>query len=127
MAQARSHQRINPADVGFRGKDTRSAEGREQVRLGKPTYPLPRLRHQFAPAWNLAISVNVGGFDVGSRFSWQVLAALDYEFCRSKNVTWSGMLGYKALSVDYSQGSGLSLYRFDMTMHGPVFGLTARF
>jgi len=86
-----------------------------------------RLRHQFAPAWNLAISGDVGGFDVGSKFSWQVLAALDYEFCRSKNVTWSGMLGYKALSVDYSQGSGLNLYRFDMTMHGPIVGLTARF
>jgi hypothetical protein len=86
-----------------------------------------RLRHQFAPAWNLAISGDVGGFDVGSKFSWQVLAALDYEFCRSKTVTWSGMLGYKALSVDYSQGSGLSLYKFDMTMHGPIFGITARF
>jgi hypothetical protein len=61
----------------------------------------------------------VGGFDVGSKFSWQVLAALDYEFCRSKTVTWSAMLGYKALSVDYSQGSGLTLYEFDMTMHGP--------
>jgi hypothetical protein len=86
-----------------------------------------RLRHQFAPTWNLAISGDVGGFDVGSKFSWQVLAALDYEICRSKTVTWSGMLGYKALSVDYSQGSGLSLYKFDMTMHGPIFGLTARF
>ena len=28
---------------------------------------------------------------------------------------------------DYSQGSGLTLYKFDMTMHGPIFGLTARF
>jgi hypothetical protein len=86
-----------------------------------------RLRHQFAPAWNLAISGDVGGFDVGSKFSWQVLAALDHEIYRSKTITWSGMLGYKALSVDYSQGSGLSLYKFDMTMHGPIFGVTARF
>jgi hypothetical protein len=37
------------------------------------------------------------------------------------------MLGYKALSVDYSQGSGLTHYEFDMTMHGPIFGVTARF
>jgi hypothetical protein len=37
------------------------------------------------------------------------------------------MVGYKALSVDYSQGSGLSRYEFDMVMHGPIFGLTARF
>jgi hypothetical protein len=40
-----------------------------------------RLRHQFAPAWNLVVSGDVGGFDVGSKFTWQVLGALDYEFC----------------------------------------------
>lgn len=86
-----------------------------------------RLRHQFAPTWNFSLSGDVGGFDVGSRFSWQVLALLEHEIHRSRTVTWSGMLGYKALSVDYTQGSGLSLYKFDMTMHGPVFGITARF
>jgi len=73
------------------------------------------------------VSGDVGGFDVGSKFSWQVLAALDYEICRSRTVTWNAMLGYKALSVDYSQGSGRTLYEFDMTMHGPIFGVTARF
>jgi hypothetical protein len=86
-----------------------------------------RLRHQFTPGLNFFVSGDVGGFDVGSKFSWQVLAALDYEFCRSRTVTWSAMLGYKALSVDYSQGSGLTHYEFDITMHGPIFGVTARF
>jgi hypothetical protein len=32
------------------------------------------------------------------------------------------MIGYKALSVDYSQGSGLTHYQYDMTMHGPILG-----
>ena len=86
-----------------------------------------RLRHQFTPGMNFVVSGDVGGFDVGSKFSWQVLAALDYEICRSRTVTWSAMLGYKALSVDYSQGSGVTLYEFDMTIHGPIFGVTARF
>lgn len=86
-----------------------------------------RLRHQFAPAWNVVVGGDVGGFGVGSKFSWQVLAALDYEFYRSKSVSWSGMAGYKALSVDYSQGAGLTHYEFDMTIHGPIFGVTARF
>ena len=86
-----------------------------------------RIRHQFAPAWNFVVSGDVGGFGVGSKFSWQVLAPLDHEICRSKTATWSAMLGYKALNVDYSQGSGLTLYDFDMTMHGPIFGVTARF
>jgi hypothetical protein len=86
-----------------------------------------RLRHQFAPTWNFVLSGDVGGFAAGSKFSWQVLTLLEHEICRSRTVTWNAMLGYKALSVDYSQGSGLTLYKFDMTMHGPIFGLTARF
>jgi hypothetical protein len=86
-----------------------------------------RLRHQFAPGLNFVASGDVGGFGVGSKSSWQVIAALDYEFSRTKNVVWSGTLGYKALSVDYSKGSGLSQYEYDITMHGPIFGVTARF
>jgi hypothetical protein len=83
--------------------------------------PLVGLRLRFV------VSGDVGGFDVGSKFSWQVLGALDYEICRSRYVTWSEMVGYKALSADYSQGSGLSRYEYDLTMHGPIFGVTARF
>jgi len=86
-----------------------------------------RLRHQFAPGWNLNISGDVGGFGAGSKFSWQALATLDHEFCRSKEVTWSWMAGYKALFVDYSRGSGPTHYEFDNTLYGPVLGVTARF
>jgi hypothetical protein len=86
-----------------------------------------RVRHQFAPGWNLAVSGDVGGFGAGSKFSWQALATLDHEFCRSKDAVWSWMIGYKALFVDYSKGSGLTHYEFDNTLYGPVFGVTARF
>lgn len=86
-----------------------------------------RLRHQFAPAWNLAVSGDVGGFGAGSKFSWQVLALLEYEFARRNNVSWSGVVGYKALEADYVRGAGLTRYEYDMTMHGPIFGVTARF
>jgi hypothetical protein len=86
-----------------------------------------RLRHQIAPAWSATVSGDVGGFGAGSKFSWQVLAAVEYEFSRTKTVVWNAMLGYKALSVDYSRGSGLTHYEYDNTMYGPVFGITARF
>ena len=36
------------------------------------------------------------------------------------------MIGYKALSVDYSKNSGLSTYEYDMTMYGPIFSITAK-
>jgi len=86
-----------------------------------------RLRHQFAPTWKFVLSGDVGGFDVGSKFSWQALGLLEHEICRSNTATWSAMLGYKALNADYSKGSGLSLYNYDLTIHGPIFGVTARF
>jgi len=57
----------------------------------------------------------------------QAIGALAYEFSRGQTVSWSAMFGYKALSVDYSKGSGLSHYEFDMVIHGPIFGVTARF
>jgi hypothetical protein len=115
---------LNIFDLPFTRAGVLSAE--KSVSWVDPLVGL-RLRHQFAPAWNFVLSGDVGGFDVGSKFSWQVLATLDYEICRSKSVVWSAMAGYKALSVDYSQGSGLTHYEFDMTMHGPIFGVTARF
>ena len=86
-----------------------------------------RLRHSFGPGIDLIVSGDVGGFGAGSKFSWQALAALNYEFKRTKAVSWSGMIGYKALNVDYTKGSGTSQYEYDMTMYGPVFGVTARF
>jgi hypothetical protein len=86
-----------------------------------------RLRHQFSPGWNLVVSGDVGGFGAASKFSWQAIGALDFDFLRSKNVTWSGMVGYKALYVDYAKGSGLTQYEYNMTMYGPIFGITARF
>ena len=86
-----------------------------------------RLRYQFFPGLDLAVSGDIGGFDVGSKLSWQALALLNYEFCKTQSVSWNAMIGYKALSVNYSQGSGLSLYEYDITMHGPIFGITARF
>ena len=86
-----------------------------------------RLRHQIGPGLNLTVSGDVGGFDVGSKFSWQSIAAVNYDFYTSKSVVWSGMLGYRALYVDYTQGSGRTQFEYDVTMHGPIMGVTARF
>jgi hypothetical protein len=86
-----------------------------------------RLRHQFAPGSELTLSGDVGGFGVGSEFSWQAIGAYRFTFAKTNNITWSGMLGYRALYVDYSKGAGDTLYVFDMLQHGPVAGLTARF
>lgn len=86
-----------------------------------------RLRHEFSPGSELTLSGDVGGFGVGSKFSWQALGAYRWTFAKTNNITWSGMLGYRALYVDYTKGSGDSLYTYDMLQHGPIAGVTARF
>ncbi len=86
-----------------------------------------RVRHQLAPGQELVFRADVGGFDAGSQFSWNVLGAYSFTFAVRNGVTYSGLLGYRALSVDYEQGSGVNRYEFDVVQHGPVLGLTIGF
>jgi len=87
-----------------------------------------RLRHQFVPGHQIVLSGDVGGFGVGSQFSWQDMGAYKWDFAKTQNVTWSGLIGYRALSVDYSKSSnGVTSYAYDMLQHGPTIGLNLRF
>ena len=70
---------------------------------------------------------DVGGFDVGSRFSWNAIAAYNFTLCVNNGLTYTGMLGYRALSVDYEQGSGHTRYEYDVVQHGPVMGVSVKF
>lgn len=86
-----------------------------------------RLRHQLAPGQELVLRGDVGGFDVGSQFSWNALAAYGFQIGTYYGVTYSGLLGYRALSVDFEKGSGATRYDYDVIQHGPLVGLTASF
>ena len=86
-----------------------------------------RLRHRFAPGHELMVRGDVGGFDVGSQFSWNAVAAYSWDFAVRSGITYSGMLGYRALSVDYEEGSGFNKYAYDVLTHGPILGLTIGF
>jgi len=105
--------------------------GRSAARSGSVDWVDPfigaRLRQQLAPGQNLTLRGDIGGFDVGSEFTWQVLATYDFQLCVTDRYTLDGYLGYRALSVDYSQGSGNNRYEFDALMQGPVMGATMRF
>ena len=68
-----------------------------------------------------------GGFGVGSQFCWNTLAACSFMVAAQGGVTYSGILGYRALDVDYEQGSGRTKYEYDVLQHGPVSGLTIAF
>lgn len=68
-----------------------------------------------------SIRGDVGGFGVGSDFSWNALGVFGYRF--TKDIT--GLLGYRALYVDYKAGT--SSMRYNMTIHGPIMGLSFSF
>lgn len=61
----------------------------------------------------------IGGFDVGSHLMWDVMGGLGYEFTE----TTSMVLGYRALSVDYSNDG----FVFDVVQKGPIMAAVFRF
>lgn len=85
------------------------------------------IRHKLAKDQSLVLRGDIGGFGAGSQFSWNVLAAYSFELCKQDGVTYSGILGYRLLDVDYEQGSGRTKYEYDMLQHGPLSGLTIQF
>jgi hypothetical protein len=117
--------RLNVGDLVLDG------QGRAIARSGDVTWFDPlvglRLRHHFTPTTELMLRGDVGGFGVGSQFSWEAMGAFNWEFARTQSAVWSAMLGYRALQVDYQKGSGNTLYEYDILTHGPILGVSARF
>ena len=110
----------------------RSRDGSRAVaRSGSVSWVDPfigfRARHRLAPGQELMIEADIGGFSIGSVFSWQSIAAYSFEFGKTGGVRWAGVVGYRALYVDYVQGSGRSLFETNLLQHGPLVGLSARF
>ena len=62
---------------------------------------------------------NIGGFGAGSKLSWDVFGGLGYAF----NAKFSGILGYRAIGLDYSQGNQSYL----IVMQGPIAVISYRF
>ena len=85
-----------------------------------------RVRLDIAPGHELFVRGDVGGFGVGSKFSWQAVGGYSFDYAVQNGITYSGLIGYKALYADYAQGQGRRRYEFDMLQHGPVVGISLR-
>jgi hypothetical protein len=117
--------------AGLNTSDLTISGGRAIADSGDITWVDPliglRLRHHFSPGTELVLRGDVGGFGVGSEFSWQAMGHLNWEFKRTQSAVWSAVLGYRALYVDFEKGAGNRLYQYDMLTHGPILGVSARF
>jgi len=104
---------------------------RETVKSGSVDWVDPfigaRFRNQLGPGEELVVRADFGGFGVGSDFSWQVLATYNWQMYVLYGHVLDGYVGYRALSVDYSQGSGATRYEYDVLQQGPVVGSTLHF
>ena len=87
--------------------------------------PFVGLRMQADLTENLVFQLrgDIGGFGVGSNFSWNASGVFGYSFTPMV----SGWLGYRAMAVDYESGSGANKFKYDVTMYGPIMGLGLRF
>ena len=65
---------------------------------------------------------NLGGFGVGTDFTWNAQAYVGYQFSVFGRPT-TLLVGYRALYQDYHHRD----FEWDVTMHGPVIGTATRF
>lgn len=86
-----------------------------------------RFRYVLAPGREVVLRGDIGGFHVGSDFSWNVLGAYSWHIAERDGVSYGGILGYRFLSVDYERGSGVNRYQYDVLQHGPLVGLAVTF
>jgi hypothetical protein len=66
---------------------------------------------------------DLGGFGIGSRFTWQIQAYAGYRFSKLFQLT----AGYKIISVDYQKGNDDSRFLYDLDTFGPVIRLGFNF
>ena len=78
-----------------------------------------RYKYSITEKWSAILRGDIGGFSVGSDFTWNLAGLIHFQ--PWKHVGFIG--GYRALDVDYETGSGLSKFKYDVLMHGPILGV----
>ena len=82
-----------------------------------------RMRLDLNDKFSLSLRGDVGGFDVGSKFTYNAVGLVGYNISRVVSL-W---LGYRVMGVNYESGSRLNKFQYDVTMYGPITGIVFRF
>jgi len=84
-----------------------------------------RWTRELADRWQLRLRGDIGGFGVGSDFSWGASATAFY----SMSDRFVLEFGYKAVDVDYANDKAANdgAFAYDTTTHGPLLGLVINF
>lgn len=71
----------------------------------------------FTDKWNFLARGDIGF--VGSDFAWNIAGLFEYQPWKHVSL----LAGYRYMGIDYEDGSGPDLFKYDVTMHGPLLGL----
>ncbi len=119
----------NWLDVGIGGRIVSIKEGvtinlkgiNPQTVSGKLTEtwfdPILIVRSQgsLAERWFYQFRGDLGGFGLGSDFTWQIQANVGYQLSEKFHLS----LGYRNIFINYENGSGSNYFKYDMSTFGP--------
>lgn len=74
---------------------------------------------RFADKWRFAVRGNIGG-GASSDLTWQGFGTISYQPWKYADI----VLGYRAVGIDYESGEGPGRFVYDITMAGPVAGIS---
>ena len=81
-----------------------------------------RVSSDLSDGWLALISADVGGFGVGSDYSWNVQGHIGYR-ASVFGLPTIFSVGYRALHQKYQDGD----FKWDVTQHGPILGMSYTF
>jgi hypothetical protein len=128
-------RRLAPcADLMFGGRintlqGTLSFNGPKQTSVdGSKTWFDPIVGVQFrtpdkGKRWHAQVYTEIGGFGVGSDFTWQVFPTFGVNLAKWASIDF----GYRWLDIDYKSGENQTLFRYDVLTQGPVLGFVFKF
>lgn len=73
--------------------------------------------------WLFNFRGDLGGFGLGSDFTWQIQADVGYTF----SDLFYSTIGYRYIGIDYNTGNGASTFVYDVDTSGPVIRLGFKF
>ena len=82
-----------------------------------------RLTAPRADKWLFAFTGAVGGFGIASDFAWQAFPQIGYRF----NPLFELTGGFRAIAMDYENGSGSGAFVYNMITYGPQVGAKFHF
>lgn len=83
-----------------------------------------RARTDFSGSkWSLTFLGDLGGFGIGSDFTWQAKPYVGYRFSKLFEMS----VAYRWIGIDYETGSDRDKFKYDMTISGPEIGLLFHF